>query len=45
MLKYPDVQRRAQQEVDSIVGQGQLPDFSDVERLKYLPAVVKEVLR
>lgn len=45
MLKHPDVQRRAQLEIDSIVGPNRLPNFSDIPRLPYLSAVVKEVLR
>lgn len=45
MLKFPEVQRRAQEEIDSVVGRDRLPEFSDVERLPYLSAVMKEVLR
>lgn len=45
MLKHPQVQRKAQQEVDSVVGLGRLPDFSDQPHLPYLAAVLKEVLR
>ncbi|KAF9451146.1 cytochrome P450 [Macrolepiota fuliginosa MF-IS2] len=45
MLIHPDIQRKAQQEVDSVVGMDRLPDFSDRPRLPYLSAIVKEVLR
>lgn len=45
MLKYPEVQRKAQQEVDSVVGTDRLPEFSDQPHLPYLSAVLKEVLR
>lgn len=45
MLKYPEIQRRAQEEVDSVVGHGRLPEFSDVEQLTYVSVVLKEVLR
>ncbi|KXN84166.1 O-methylsterigmatocystin oxidoreductase [Leucoagaricus sp. SymC.cos] len=45
MLKYPDVQRMGQQELDSVVGPDRLPDFSDLSCLPYLSAIVKEVLR
>ena len=45
MLKLPEVQRRAQEEIDSVVGRDRLPEFSDVERLPYLCAVMKEALR
>ncbi|KAJ3560613.1 hypothetical protein NP233_g10721 [Leucocoprinus birnbaumii] len=45
MLKYPEVQRKAQREVDSVVGFERLPDYSDRENLPYLTAVLKEVIR
>ncbi len=45
MLTHPDVQRKAQQEVDSVIGSDRLPDFSDQPNLPYLAAVLKEVLR
>ncbi|KAF9451158.1 cytochrome P450 [Macrolepiota fuliginosa MF-IS2] len=45
MLKHPDIQRKAQDEVDSVVGPDRLPDFSDQPQLPYLSAVIKEVLR
>ncbi|KAI1775377.1 putative cytochrome P450 oxidoreductase OrdA-like protein [Hypoxylon cercidicola] len=45
MMIYPEVQRRAQQEIDSAVGRDRLPDFADRENLPYIDAVLKEVLR
>jgi len=45
MLANPDAQKKAQQEIDSIVGRGNLPGFSDEDALPYVAAVVKEVLR
>jgi cytochrome P450 len=45
MLLHPEVQKKAQQEVDSVVGCDRLPDFLDIPHLRYLSAVVKEVLR
>lgn len=45
MLAYPDVQDKVHQELDEIVGRGRLPDFSDEQRMPYLNAVIKEVLR
>ncbi len=45
MLTHPDVQRKAQQEVDSVIGSDRLPDFSDQQNLPYLAAVLKEILR
>jgi Cytochrome P450 len=44
MVCFPQVQMKAQQELDRIVG-GRLPDFGDIADLPYLAALVKEVLR
>lgn len=45
MTLYPDVQRRAQQEIDSVIGRDRLPSLADRENLPYVEAVVNEVLR
>ncbi|EGO23878.1 hypothetical protein SERLADRAFT_349822 [Serpula lacrymans var. lacrymans S7.9] len=45
MLQNPDVQRKAQLEIDAVVGQGRLPDFSDRTSLPYVEAVFRETLR
>ena len=45
MTLYPDVQRKAQEELDSVVGTDRLPELADKEDLPYLDALVKEVLR
>lgn len=45
MTLYPDVQRRAQAEIDEVVGHHRLPKFSDRVRLPYVGAIVKEVVR
>ena len=39
------MQRKAQAELDAVVGQGQLPDFADRARLPYMNALVLELLR
>ena len=44
MICFPEVQIKAQAELDRVVS-GRLPDFSDMEELPYLSAVIKEVLR
>ena len=44
MVLYPQVQARAQKELDSYL-QGRLPDFPDEHSLPYITAIVKEVLR
>ncbi|KAI0049923.1 cytochrome P450 [Auriscalpium vulgare] len=45
MIAYPDTQRRAQAELDAVVGRDRLPTFADLPYLPYLRALVKEVLR
>ena len=45
MTLYPEVQRKAQTEIDQVVGTSRLPDFSDQDALPYVQAVLKEVLR
>jgi cytochrome P450 len=45
MTLYPDVQRKAQAEIDQIVGNSRLPIFSDEGALPYVQAIVKEALR
>ncbi|KAH8992640.1 cytochrome P450 [Lactarius akahatsu] len=45
MVTYPDVQRRAQAELDAVVGRTRIPTFSDFQHLPYIRATVKEVLR
>ncbi|KAJ6504457.1 cytochrome P450 [Mycena vulgaris] len=45
MLCNPEAQRKAQEEIDSVVQAGHLPDFDDEASLPYVSAVVKEVLR
>jgi len=45
MIAFSEVQRKAQAELDAVVGRGRLPTFSDAPRLPYLSAVIREVLR
>ncbi|KAK7441011.1 hypothetical protein VKT23_016792 [Stygiomarasmius scandens] len=45
MAQNPDVQRKAQEEIDAVVGPEQLPTLSGRGRLPYVEAVIKEVLR
>ncbi|KAK0501132.1 cytochrome P450 [Armillaria luteobubalina] len=45
-LLYPEVQTRAQAEVDAVIGHGiRLPNFDDRPQLPYIDAIVLEVLR
>ncbi|KAL1950194.1 hypothetical protein VTO73DRAFT_5317 [Trametes versicolor] len=45
MTLYPDVQRKAQDALDAVVGPDRLPDFGDSDALPYIHAIVKEALR
>lgn len=45
MVHFPNVQRKAQAELDEVVGPDRLPDFTDIGRLPYCSAIVKELMR
>ena len=45
MVLYPDVMRKAQHELDTVVGGSRLPTFDDALNLPYVRAIVMEVLR
>jgi hypothetical protein len=45
MVLNPEVLRKAQSELDSVVGLGRLPNFEDRESLPYVNALCKEVIR
>ncbi|THU75616.1 cytochrome P450, partial [Dendrothele bispora CBS 962.96] len=45
MLLFPQVQRRAQEELDRVVGRSRLPSFADAKHLPYVQAIVNEILR
>ncbi|KAJ6508728.1 cytochrome P450 [Mycena sanguinolenta] len=45
MATHPDVQKRAQIEIDTVVGTHRLPGFEDRSSLPYVEAVYREVLR
>ncbi|KAI8675975.1 hypothetical protein NCS57_00500400 [Fusarium keratoplasticum] len=45
MCLNPDVQRKAQEEIDGVIGHDRYPDWSDQENLPYLAAIINETLR
>ncbi|KAJ3555210.1 hypothetical protein NP233_g12259 [Leucocoprinus birnbaumii] len=45
MVLNPDVQAKAQAELDRVLENGRLPEFSDQDSLPYLTALMKEVVR
>lgn len=45
MIWYPEVQKKAQLELDTVLGKGHLPNFSDEASLPYCGALIKELFR
>jgi cytochrome P450 len=45
MVLYPEAQRKAQEEIDRVIGTDRLPLMRDRPRLPYVEALFKEVLR
>ena len=45
MTLYPEVQKKAQAEIDAAVGPNRLPDFEDRPSLPYINAIIKESMR
>ena len=45
MIRYPDVQQKVQQELDSMIGRSCSPMYSDRSRLPYTEATIMEIHR
>lgn len=45
MILHPDVQRKAQKELDAILIEGRLPNLTDKASLPYIDCILKEVYR
>lgn len=45
LVNNPDVQHKIHQEIDTVIGEARFPALDDREKLPYLWAVVKEVMR
>ncbi|BCR98117.1 cytochrome P450 [Aspergillus luchuensis] len=45
MALFPEAQRKAQEEIDTVIGTDRLPQYKDREQLPYINALVKETLR
>jgi cytochrome P450 len=45
MAINPDIQEKAQIEIDRVIGRVRLPEYSDRPNLPYLEAIYREVLR
>lgn len=45
MVMYPEVQTKAQAEIDAILGGVRLPEMTDRDSMPYMRSIVKEVFR
>ncbi|KAI0321505.1 cytochrome P450 [Amylostereum chailletii] len=45
MLHYPEKMRKAQSELDAVVGRERMPEYTDRDSLPYVRALINEVLR
>lgn len=45
MCAFPDVQRKAQEEIDAVVGSSRIPSWEDEAQMPYIRACVNEALR
>ncbi|KAF9025565.1 cytochrome P450 [Hymenopellis radicata] len=45
MVAHPEIQRKAQEEIDRVVGRERLPQLSDRPSLPYIEAILRETLR
>ncbi|KAJ7110785.1 cytochrome P450 [Mycena crocata] len=45
MVAIPDIQSRAQAEMDSVIGMDRLPNFADCEHMPYMRCIISEAFR
>jgi hypothetical protein len=45
MSLHPNVQRKAQEEIDRVIGHDRLPNVQDRKDLPYVEAIMREVMR
>lgn len=42
---HPDAAKKAQEEIDEVIGSGRFPTFDDRSQLPYIDCILKEVHR
>ena len=45
MLLHPEAQKRAQEEIDRVIGSTRLPNYADRPNMPFVDGVMREVLR
>ncbi|KAG6856319.1 hypothetical protein H0H87_005599 [Tephrocybe sp. NHM501043] len=45
MIHFPEAMKKAQGELDRVVGVDRMPEFEDMENLPYTNALIKETMR
>ncbi|KAL0579343.1 hypothetical protein V5O48_002676 [Marasmius crinis-equi] len=45
IVLYPDIQKKTQQQIDTVVGRDRMPNLQDIPNLPYVSAFVTEVMR
>ncbi|KAK1233786.1 hypothetical protein PQX77_003041 [Marasmius sp. AFHP31] len=45
IASYPEIQKKAQTEIDMVIGSDRMPTFQDIPQLPYLSALVTEIMR
>jgi cytochrome P450 len=45
MAVHPDIQKKAQSEIDTVIGTHRLPEFEDRPSLPFVEALYREVMR
>lgn len=45
MALFPQVQKKAQEELDRVIGPNRLPEIGDINQIPYIRALIMETLR